>query len=762
MSSGDRAKPTSYEERNPFDISKRSGKDVAAEIAQRLAAWKQARGRSYATPPAAGREATKQAPLAAPVQPARLPKFAEPVARPQQPAHAPRPAEIDTPRRTGVPETAPARASARAPLFATASVIRRAMPPAPSPKRPAAPPEPQFQMSPVEALHAAPALDSPPPPETLPVATPDAEIPEVIAEAPEARNSDSDPTPSLGAASKIETTAVEDGGADGPASETPAERAQEFRGGDAPLIAEMLERQSREADVSNADVGATPTLDAQPIGSTVAEPSEDAALARDVADEDVLKAEANEAESPSIDASAAEKLDASAPPLADEPDESPEPMSEPITAPPEVMPAIPAIDAFDDERRATESPNIATSGFDDPVEEKQLGESATFADEPVEAPEGEGCETSGIGTAREPVGGRELVARRTDIEIVRPAALRADARDIEPRLGARRIELPSIETRIENRRIDTLRADPVIAGRRPIFPHIDEDAWEVPRPMVAQRNAQSRGGTGWAIGLGTVLLIVGITAPAAIWQGRQQAPVDQVVALVPAPEPQARAETPAISDAQIQRQPNAPAPQVAAAPPSTPSSIQAQLAPSPPAHPEVSEPAPEQQTALNAVGNGGEVARAPIIAPPPPEGSAATAPGSKPVDKSPASKTGAQVAAVQAPAFQPVAHPFIPEPGLVPTPFQSAPGSAASIPIDGAAPASIALKPSLIAQLKPKAAIVSAPRPANTAPQRTTRKPSTQNPRNLDQMFQTLIDTLSEGRQPVNPNNKPIPPSTRR
>jgi len=762
MSSGDRAKPTSYEERNPFDISKRSEKDVAAEIAQRLAAWKQARGRSYATPPAPAGEG-KQTPLGAPVQPTRLPKFTEPVARAQQPANAPRPGRIDRPKRANPQESAAARTSSRAPLFATASVIRRAMPPAPSPKRAAVPPEAQFQTLSLEPLDAAAAV---PPSETFAVAPSRAEIPEATSDTAETRNSDAELAPSFGATAEIVATAVEENSPDAPASETPVDEAQEVRGADVPLIAEVIERRSREAEGSNNETRALSSLAAQPIGSAIAELREDPALAHDAADEEAPTVRSHEVLD--VDASVAEEPHSSAPPPPDAPDESPDQapatIEEPIAMPPAAVPAIPPIEAFDDERRDTESPNVATSGFEYPVEETPPAERAALANEPIEAPVSEDrpSETPGIEPTSEPVGGRELVARKSDIEIAPLAAPRTEAPDWEPRIATRKIELPSIQTLIESRRIDTLRADPVIAGRRPIFPHIDQEAWDIPPPIAAHQIARSRGGTGWAIGLGALLLIVGLTAPAAIWQGRQQAPVDQVVALVPAPEPPAKAEMPANSNAPVQMQPAAPVPQAAAVPPpSAPASVQAQLAPSLPAQPEVNEPAPEEQAALSAVGNGGELARAPIIAPPP-EGPAATAPASKPVAKSPANKAGAQpkVAAVEAPAFQPVAHPFIPEPGPTPAPFQPAAGSA-SVPINGTAPSSVVLKPNLIAQLKPKAAVVSAPRPANNAPQKTVQKPRAQNSRDLDQMFQTLIDTLSQG-QPVNPTNKPIPPSTRK
>ena len=61
-------------------------------------------------------------------------------------------------------------------------------------------------------------------------------------------------------------------------------------------------------------------------------------------------------------------------------------------------------------------------------------------------------------------------------------------------------------------------------------------------------------------------------------------------------------------------------------------------------------------------------------------------------------------------------------------------------------------------QLKPQSAAVKS---ASNVPQKVVRKPRPQDPRSLDQMFQTLIDTLSEGK-PVNPATKPPPPSNRR
>jgi hypothetical protein len=149
MSSGDDTKPTVNppvgREDNPFDITKRPQHEVAAEIASRLASWKQARNRSSSTATQttdanrtvdAGRSDAEQSPLA-PVQP-QVPKPSgyeahHIVNAPPQPATAtepPQPAE---------PAPAPARSRSSVdgePLAPFA--MRRAMPPAPSPRRPEA------------------------------------------------------------------------------------------------------------------------------------------------------------------------------------------------------------------------------------------------------------------------------------------------------------------------------------------------------------------------------------------------------------------------------------------------------------------------------------------------------------------------------------------------------------------------------------------------------------------------------------------------
>ena len=155
MSSGEKAKPpATFEERNPFDISRNSGPEVAAEIAKRMAAWKQARTRtSPAT--ATTQSSTNQSgtipsgdaklpPIAAPVQPARMPK----AERGSQPA-----------------QSSSGSAASRVPYFAV-SATRRAMPAAPSPKQ-ARPPtsrgdEPATRTDELAILPSAPAPEEAP------------------------------------------------------------------------------------------------------------------------------------------------------------------------------------------------------------------------------------------------------------------------------------------------------------------------------------------------------------------------------------------------------------------------------------------------------------------------------------------------------------------------------------------------------------------------------------------------------------------------
>ena len=110
-----------------------------------------------------------------------------------------------------------------------------------------------------------------------------------------------------------------------------------------------------------------------------------------------------------------------------------------------------------------------------------------------------------------------------------------------------------------------------------------------------------------------------------------------------------------------------------------------------------------------------------------------------------------------------VARPFEPEQGN--GPFLRVPTTgAATVPVAGAPvqSAAVGVKPNLMGQLKPKAAAVaSASKPSASKPRTVQRQPKPFFQQSPDQMFETLIETLSEGR-PVNPNTKPAAPSNRR
>src|SRR5262245_6373638 len=174
MSSGERAKqPGQYAERNPFDISQRSQTEVASEIAQRMAAWKKARGRGATdTSEAASQPESKAPHLTAPVLPARMPKPAEESAVAPEPAQAGRVEAQAASRAKAPPARQAAAGDARAPFFATFS-IQRAMPPAPSLRPLPVSPTAETQ-SPGDQLaapsHATPDLDPPRPPEDMPSA----------------------------------------------------------------------------------------------------------------------------------------------------------------------------------------------------------------------------------------------------------------------------------------------------------------------------------------------------------------------------------------------------------------------------------------------------------------------------------------------------------------------------------------------------------------------------------------------------------------
>jgi hypothetical protein len=321
--------------------------------------------------------------------------------------------------------------------------------------------------------------------------------------------------------------------------------------------------------------------------------------------------------------------------------------------------------------------------------------------------------------------------------------------------AAPRIPLRPIETRIEARRIDTLRADPVLSAPRPIFPHIEPEEWDVP-PMIAAQARQERRGTGWAIGLGTLLLIAGITAPAAIWQQGRQVQ-DEVALVTPAPAPQQAqtsaptAETTAQPDLQAptKEAPVAEAPQPETPPPAPAIPTQEASTPTAP-NQAVPRPETEQATArpqpttpLGAINDGGDVSEAPVVAPPPPMASLAS--------KGRSAGTGSPM----------VARPFVPEQDD--GPFLRAPTTGTTtVPVVEAPAQStgVGAKPNLIGQLKPKPTMAAA-KPAASKPRPVVRKPKPFFQQSPEQMFETLVETLSEGK-PANPATKPASPSSRR
>jgi hypothetical protein len=805
MSSGDRTKPAAtYKERNPFDISRRSEKEVAAEIAQRMVAWKQARGRSYGAPATVPTSEAKQQPseakkqphIAAPVQPARLPKFGEHVARAPQPSGAAVPP-------ASTPDARAASASERIPLFA----MRRAMPPAPSLKQPSPPapapaparPEPRVDMLRIDSLQiAAPLLES------LIAEHPGTEAAKAAAEA--LRTQRPQPDPALEAEATVERQEIEP-----VASPTPAMQERvDTRELDSPDIgapvaeirepeppapmaaeteAEIPDLADQRADVPEADALAAEMPVAEPAAASASEPAErethpfeartiavpriDAASLETRADVEqegrrdhgLDQAEARDSDAPSADALVARR------------DEIVTPAVPPIE--PHAV-EMPRLDPMAMEMRAAELAMSAERT------EGERGEEASEREDPhLDVPKMDAPSIA-------PPAMEKSVA-----EIAVPADLTAKAAAAGSQTRARGDKLPRMETRIERRRADTLRADPWIAGRRPVFPRIELEAWDVPPPVVASRANRQRSGTGWAISLGTLLLVAGITAPAAIWQQGRQHPSDQDQVATLTPPPATPSEAPATSPAtpvqaapQPSTAPQQAAPQQAApqqaAPqqqtlpqPSAPAAVTASSAPAAAPQPAAGTPAPDETTALGEVKNGGDLKQAPIVPPPAPKIAAAVAPASAPASKPKAqSEVPSEVSAGEL-ANPMVPHPFVPDASPQPAPFRSdatsgavvgaAAGAAAaadsvampveSAPAMGGAPATIALKPSLSGQLKPTALAAAKPTPA--ARQSVVRQPRSQYPQNLDQMFQNLIDTLSEG-QPANPATKPLPPGNRR
>jgi len=712
MSSGEQAKPpAALQERNPFDISRRSEKDVAREIAQRMAAWKQARGRSYATPPyanpgAAPNPEAKLPPISAPVQPARLPKFAEPATRP------PRPADESQPRAASVASSGP---EARAPFLASFSAIQRAMPPAPSLKRPAASP-------------------------ARPIEAPEIEAPEIEGRAvasPEAPAfAEAEPkwvgTASAGGAAVSALPGID-------AADIAAARTVEARDREAERIetAGIPAPDAPPGEMSEVEIAAETRDSEAAIDSPAAaiagtETAAPATAAIDAPDGHVGRIE------PHVDALASEMPEtASEAPTVDAPDSGVLQLDTPVAETPESQPAAsaaPAVEEDDLEHRRIEARTIRARwieahDFDTPINDapNEIAPAAAAPEAGSGDAEADSTTARGIDDAEPATPAPEALDSEIDGSERREPTLdwpRAEPAS-ELRSQAPTIALPRIETRIETRRIATLRADPQLATRRPIFPHIEPEEWDV-APAVAARARPAGGGTGWAIGLGALLLVIGITAPAAIWQGRQQSSdQDQVALLSPVPAPSAK-----------QAQPETPAtPPEPPQPEAPPLASQTQNPAAPPEQ-------PDDQTELDTVARGGAVNAAPIVAPPAP----VQEPASKP-------KTQPDLATADAPEPLMIARPFIPDQKTSPflgTPTGGTPASA-----------SIALKPRLMGQLKPQIASAPAIKAPGSAPQTVVRKPKTQNPRTLDQMFDRLIDTLSNG-QPVNPANKPAAPSTRK
>ena len=842
MSSGEKAKPpATFEERNPFDISRRSGPEVAAEIAKRMSAWKQARARTVATPTtipsdeAKSRmgDVVKAPPIAAPVQPARMPKSTPP---------APQPAPSATARSTG-------SATLRVPYFASASATRRAMPPAPSLKqdgtRPLKPAddEPAVRADePIEIVASVPDQASPhhdepaaEPPlvDTAPVAAtaveevpleseaasdvPQAELPDQVDSPPVADTSESvveepdqdrrraearaikarwiaahdldallDTAATDGASTVGATAAVAHETGSGESPETsahgqvaengppPDEQPDRVASGGELLLDEPVEPEpAAPFEVAADQPATTPELAAETLAATAM--SDDAAERLESAfDAPAVhmtpapatgRGEASALNRAALDEMAGRREPSFDAPVAQEMPDAPDEAREP---------GIAAQDNEESGARVSPAADLAKVAADDGLSIAALDEVAgrrepTF-DEPValeiERPVRQGAPAT-ESRAAEPSGASEieLEERRTlenklSIAALDEAAGRREPTFDEPvrpakpaavQTAAPRVKLRPIETRIEVRRIDPLRADPQLSARRPIFPHIEPEDWQDMAPVAAQTRRERRG-TGWAIGLGTVLLVAGITAPAAIWQQGRQAQ-DQVALMNPAVTPQQAPAATATATPQVPVQapvqatlPESPQPE---SQPSVPavtaqeSSVPSAPAPdTPKSETDQAAANPKPATTLSTVNDSGDVDESPVVAPPPPMVNLA-------------SKT-----ATPAPT---AARPFVPEQGD--GPFLRAPTTGAtSVPVAGAPvqSAAVGVKPNLMVQLKPGAtATVSGAKPVAARPRQTARTPKPFFQQSPDQMFQTLIDTLGEGK-PVNPATKPVAPSNRR
>jgi hypothetical protein len=803
MSSGEQAKPpATVEERNPFDISRRSGPEVAAEIAKRMAAWKQARTRTAAPSTTIPSGDAKQPPIAAPVQPARMPKPATPAPQPEPVARSAK------------------NAGPRVPYFASAAA-RRAMPPAPSLKQASTPPQPEGEE--IDKRVDEPATAAPMPQQESP---PHYDEAPAVADAVTAANPETplaDTTPAAIEDAPTEAplaTEIFEPIESPPVTETPESIAAEPDDDTERRRAEARAIKARwiaardldaliDTSAARGDGGSLPAVEAheEAQGADKVEDAPALAVQTDltVAEIDDPVARGLEDEAPAATAAAAMTVEELAPetppttrvsstdlpneawrlePTFDAPtvrapiggrDVAGEAQASGLTALDEVagrkeptFDAPVAPETRDVERESDIAPRddaadvgLSVAALDDVAGRKEPtfdtsvqpeAHAAEVATRVAAAAGPQAEEPADIRTAAEApelsITALDEAAGRKEPTFDAPAP---PAKPAAP-VAAPRIALRPIETRIEARRVDTLRAEPQPSIRRPIFARIEPEEWDVP-PAVAARANRARGGTGWAIGLGSVLLIAGITAPAAIWQQGRQAQ-DQVALVNPAPPqqqaPAATAETPQIpAHATLPEAPQpATAPPFAAPEPNAPAVVGTEELKASAPQPEAEQAAinPQPATTLGPVGDGGNVMEAPVMAPPPPSVSLASQAG----------------AAGASPAM--VARPFVPEQGD--GPFLRAPTTGTTTVPVASAPtqsASVGVKPNLMVVLKPKAAApVAATKPAASKPKPlVVRKPKPFFQQSPEQMFQTLVDTLSEGR-PVNPATKPVPPSTRR
>lgn len=751
MSSSEKAKtPASFEERNPFDISRNSGPEVAAEIAKRMAAWKTARARTYAAPTTIPGPEAKQAPIAAPVQPARVPMASA--------YHA-----------------APARTSGAVtpsvPYFASASATRRAMPAAPSLKQPstdqaetvaADPATPIAAPIPAQDLPREAALTDlapplvPAPAEAAPIAaeTPVADAEPVedspfgaVADAPSDR-----PEPNA----TIEASRVDVGQGEEEKrirDEARAIRARWIAAHDFDAIAEAEAKAVAAPAVETATVAdADSAFDQHETSDDVVADACAGELASqpELQTDLVLETAGDANEAPAPVETGEEAASVSAP---GQTADGKEPTLFAAPVAPETA-ARGSDEISELEARADHIAGISTAALDEIAGRRDpTFDSPEFVahDEPVEqpripetAPEAEVADISiaaldQLAGRKEPTFDRPARQIAPSNETESPSSERQQAVEL-PRLEAApvdreirineptaavepkpaapivvpRIKVRPIETRIEARRIDTLRAEPELSAGRPILSRDKAEEWDLPPALAAKAN-RARRGTGWAIGLGSVLLIAGITAPAAIWQqGRQDQ--DRVAVVTPtpqvtAPAPAAAATVPTVAPATL---PEAPQVEVANAAPT----------------PELADE--DFATVLKKIGAGVEVEPAPVMTPPPPAETLASA--------SPAAGG----------TFM-VARPFVPDTND--GPFLRAPSGMTPVSPAGA-------KPGLIVQLKPRVTAVAA-KPAVSKAKPVARQPKPFFKQSPDQMFDTLIDTLSNGK-PANPATKPQSPSTRR